>query len=72
MLDYIYSDAKKPLKMIVWDLGRRCNFDCTYCTGWMHSTTAPFNDFEEYKKLPSLYISTIPYIKNIMQLTGTL
>jgi molybdenum cofactor biosynthesis enzyme MoaA len=50
MIDYIYSDANKPLKMIVWDLGRRCNFDCTYCTGWMHSTTAPFNDFEEYKK----------------------
>lgn len=47
--DYIYSDVKKPLKMVVWDLGRRCNFDCTYCTGWMHSTTAPMNNFEKYK-----------------------
>ena len=48
--DFIYSDIKNPLKMIVWDLGRRCNFDCTYCTGWMHSTTAPFQKFEKYKK----------------------
>jgi len=36
--------------MIVWDLGRRCNFDCSYCTGWMHSTTAPFNKLERFKK----------------------
>lgn len=50
MIDFIYSDEKLPTKMVVWDLGRRCNFDCTYCTGWMHSTTAPFNSFERYKK----------------------
>lgn len=49
-LDYIYSDEKNPVMMIVWDLGRRCNYDCTYCTSWMHSTTAPFNDIEQYKK----------------------
>lgn len=49
-LDYIYSDQGNPVMMIVWDLGRRCNYDCTYCTSWMHSTTSPFNDFEQYKK----------------------
>jgi len=49
-LDYIYSDANQPLRMVVWDLGRRCNFDCTYCTGWMHSTTSPMKKFEEYKR----------------------
>lgn len=36
--------------MVVWDLGRRCNFDCSYCTGWMHSTTAPFNKLHQYKR----------------------
>ena len=49
-LDYIYSDESNPVMMMVWDLGRRCNYDCTYCTSWMHSTTAPFNDLEKYKK----------------------
>jgi len=49
-LDYIYSDAKKPNRIIVWDLGRRCNFDCTYCTAWMHSTTSPFNKLDKLKK----------------------
>lgn len=50
MIEYIYSEEKKPTFMCVWDLGRRCNFDCTYCTAWMHSTTAPLNKFEQYKK----------------------
>lgn len=48
--EYIYSDEKLPTKMVVWDLGRRCNFDCSYCTGWMHSTSSPLNSFEKYKK----------------------
>jgi sulfatase maturation enzyme AslB (radical SAM superfamily) len=52
-LNYIYSDEKQPTKMIVWDLGRRCNFDCSYCTGWMHSTTSPFQKLERFKKTAS-------------------
>jgi MoaA/NifB/PqqE/SkfB family radical SAM enzyme len=39
-----------PTKMVVWDLGRRCNFDCSYCTGWMHSTTSPFQKLDRFKK----------------------
>ena len=46
----IYSDENKPTFVVVWDTGRRCNHDCTYCTAFMHSTTAPFNSFEQYKK----------------------
>ena len=49
-LDFIFSEVDKPQYMVIWDLGRRCNFDCTYCTAWMHSTSAPFNNFEQYKK----------------------
>ena len=49
-LEYIYSDENNPTMVIVWDLGRRCNYDCTYCTAWMHSTTAPLNNIEKFKK----------------------
>ena len=50
VIDTIYLDDNQVRSTIVWDLGRRCNYDCTYCTGWMHSTTAPFNKLEQYKK----------------------
>jgi MoaA/NifB/PqqE/SkfB family radical SAM enzyme len=48
MIDTIYLD--KLRMTVVWDLGRRCNYDCTYCTSWMHSLTAPFNKLEQYKR----------------------
>ncbi|MGI9568981.1 MAG: radical SAM protein [Desulfobulbia bacterium] len=76
--DYIFSDLNNPTRVIVWDLGRRCNFDCSYCTAWMHSTTAPFNTFEklrgtadfieEYVALYSMYERT-PF-RNLISFTG--
>ncbi len=27
--------------MITWDIGRRCNFDCTYCESTRHDTVSP-------------------------------
>lgn len=48
MIDTIYT--QEPKKMIIWDLGRRCNYDCSYCTAWMHSTDAPFNTLDKFKK----------------------
>lgn len=50
MIDTIYSMPESPDFMVIWDLGRRCNFDCSYCTAWMHSTTQPFEKLESMKK----------------------
>jgi organic radical activating enzyme len=30
--------------MITWDIGRRCNFDCTYCESSRHNTYSPPTD----------------------------
>ena len=35
--------------MIIWDLGKRCNFDCSYCTGYMHNNYSPHSSIEELK-----------------------
>lgn len=77
-LDYIYSDEKSPTRMIVWDLGRRCNYDCSYCTGWMHSTTAPFNKLDQYKRTAEFidgYVSIYEQFektpfRNVLSFTG--
>ncbi len=42
--------AKQDCHMIVWDLGRRCNFDCTYCTTYMHNNWSPHAPLEELKE----------------------
>jgi len=38
------------IHMIVWDLGRRCNFDCTYCTTYMHNNWSPHASLEKLKE----------------------
>lgn len=35
--------------MVTWDIGRRCNYDCTYCPALRHNTYSDFHKFEEYK-----------------------
>lgn len=41
---------------VVWDTGRRCNYDCTYCEATRH------NNYSKYKTLEE-YIETFEFIK---------
>ncbi|CAB4126061.1 COG0535 Predicted Fe-S oxidoreductases [uncultured Caudovirales phage] len=34
---------------IEWNLGKRCNYDCTYCPSIIHDTTSPHTDIEILK-----------------------
>ena len=36
--------------MIIWDMGPRCNFDCTYCTDYMHDNHSPHASLDELLK----------------------
>jgi sulfatase maturation enzyme AslB (radical SAM superfamily) len=58
----IAINSKSPEKMLVsWDLGRRCNFDCTYCESSRHNLYSPPTDFEELTQ-------TFEFIKNYVKL----
>jgi MoaA/NifB/PqqE/SkfB family radical SAM enzyme len=35
--------------MVTWDVGRRCNYDCTYCESTRHDLSSPLHSFEELK-----------------------
>jgi organic radical activating enzyme len=39
-------------KQIFWEIGRRCNYDCSYCHPYVH------NNFEEHKSLEKLKYAT--------------
>ncbi len=39
-------------KQIFWEIGRRCNYDCSYCHKYVH------NNFEEHKTLEMLKFAT--------------
>jgi len=33
--------------MVTWDIGRRCNYDCTYCEASRHDLKSPLHTYEE-------------------------
>ena len=44
-----YNQKSGYNMMMVWDLGRRCNYDCTYCTLYMHNSWSQHAKMEELK-----------------------
>jgi MoaA/NifB/PqqE/SkfB family radical SAM enzyme len=43
--------------MVTWDLGRRCNYDCTYCEATRHDLVSPHHTLDEF-------IKTFEFIKS--------
>ena len=41
-------------KQIYWEIGRRCNYDCSYCWPWIHNNTDPHKSLEELMKATHL------------------
>lgn len=46
--DVVVSEANREIKTIIWDIGRRCNYDCSYCYPDAH------NSYEAHKTIGSL------------------
>lgn len=36
--------------MVTWDVGRRCNYDCTYCESTRHDLVSPLHTFDDLKE----------------------
>lgn len=47
--------------MLTWDLGKRCNFDCTYCHSGMHNNFSPHTPLDKLK-------DTVKFIDEYYQL----
>ncbi len=38
---------ESDLKQVYWEIGRRCNYDCSYCWPWIHNKTDPHKSLLE-------------------------
>ena len=59
--DCISASSNDPF-MITWDLGRRCNYDCTYCAPIHHDNFSPHASLEELKKTADFIFEYITLI----------
>lgn len=47
--------------MVTWEIGRRCNYDCSYCEATRHNNSSKHRSFEEMK-------TTLEFIKEYTKL----
>jgi len=41
-------------KQVYWEIGRRCNYDCSYCWPWIHNNTDPHKPLEDLMRATHL------------------
>lgn len=59
-VDAIKLTNPEPM-MVTWDIGRRCNFDCTYCESTRHDTFSPPTSYNDL-------IDTFNFIKDYTEI----
>lgn len=47
-IEHFHSSADRRLR-VEWDLGKRCNFDCSYCSSYTHDNVSTWKSIDEYK-----------------------
>ncbi|MEZ4815484.1 MAG: radical SAM protein [Bdellovibrionota bacterium] len=63
--------TKNPTLNVNWNVGRRCNFDCSYCPDSVHNATDPYPSLESLKEtVKRLYEQIAPTQKIKFTLTG--
>lgn len=45
----LIDPLETPALLITWDMGRRCNYDCTYCPSYRHDNFSPHAPLNELK-----------------------
>lgn len=46
-----HAMRKDPQIMtVIWNIGKRCNYDCSYCSMWVHDNYSPHLSFDDAKK----------------------
>ena len=55
---------------IEWNLGKRCNFNCSYCDEWTHDNKSPHMEFEVAKRFVDKIVDKMPNKEFKINFTG--
>lgn len=66
----IHKIGKEPLFSINWNLGKRCNYDCSYCPSSVHDNFSKHLKFDEFRTAFDKLTSSINFKKLKITFTG--
>ena len=49
-----YKNNAHAAFSVDWYIGKRCNFDCSYCPPWVHDNFSPHTSLEQFKQALNL------------------
>lgn len=64
------SDKQSQVVKIEWNLGKRCNFNCSYCDEFTHDNKSKHISFEVAKKTIDKIVDKLPGKRFKINLTG--
>lgn len=64
------SQSQSKILKVEWNLGMRCNFNCSYCDEYTHDNSSPYLQFEVAKKTIDKLISKVDGKVIKVNLTG--
>jgi len=59
-VEHLYPHVQQSVK-VEWNLGKRCNYDCSYCPAVIHDNSSPHTDIDVLKKA----VDELAKIKNV-------
>ena len=62
-VEHLYKHVQESVK-VEWNLGKRCNYDCSYCPAEIHDNTSKHTDIKLLKSAVDSLVSScyLPYI----------
>jgi len=61
------DNTKEQVFQITWDVGRRCNYDCTYCPANRHNNWSAHSSYEDFTKTLDYCMEYFELIKTYMK-----
>ena len=66
-VEHLYKHVQESVK-VEWNLGKRCNYDCTYCPAEIHDNFSKHTDIKILKNAVDDLISSMPDLLSLIHI----
>ena len=69
-VEHLYKHVQESVK-VEWNLGKRCNYDCSYCPAEIHDNTSKHTDIKILKSAVDSLVSSMPDLRTKVRISFT-
>ena len=69
-VEHLYKHVQESVK-VEWNLGKRCNYDCSYCPAEIHDNFSKHTDIKILKKAVDDLVDSMPDLRTKVRISFT-